>query len=80
MKSEAAPKKVSSTESLRPKSKNSQPARAEQNLPAGLHGYSGWNKQKQRICYNFNMAHGCANKVTKDNNFDKCKPWHAPVH
>ena len=42
------------------------------NLPAGLHGYSGWNKQKQRICYNFNMAHGCTNKVTKENNFDKC--------
>ena len=41
-------------------------------LPAGLHGYSGWNKQKQRICYNYNMAHGCTNKVTKENNFDKC--------
>eukprot|EP00435_Cladocopium_sp_Y103_P075041 s103_g53.t1 len=42
------------------------------NLPAGLHGYSGWNKQKQRICYNFNMPHGCSNNVTKENNFDKC--------
>lgn len=42
------------------------------NLPAGLHGFSGWNKQKQRICYNFNMAHGCTNKVSKENNFDKC--------
>ena len=42
------------------------------NLPTGLHGFSGWNKQKQRICYNYNMAHGCTNKVTKENNFDKC--------
>ena len=41
-------------------------------MPAGLHGYSGWNKQKQRICYNYNMAHGCTNKVTKENNLDKC--------
>ena len=42
------------------------------NLPAGLHGYSGWNKQRQRICYNFNMAHGCSNQVTKDGNHEKC--------
>jgi len=42
------------------------------NLPSGLHGYSGWNKQKQRICFNFNMAHGCSNAVTKDGNVDKC--------
>ena len=42
------------------------------NLPQGLHGYSGWNKQKQRICYNYNMAHGCSNTVTKDGNVDKC--------
>ena len=41
-------------------------------LPKGLHGYSGWNKQKQRICYNYNMAHGCSNSVTKDGNLDKC--------
>ena len=54
-----------------PKKKNRNRA-GRTNLPAGLHGYSGWNKQKQRICYNYNMAHGCSNKVTKENNFDKC--------
>ena len=41
------------------------------NLPAGLHGYSGWNKQKQRICYNYNMVHGCSNSVSKDGAVDK---------
>ena len=54
-----------------PKKKNRNRA-GRSSLPAGLHGYSGWNKQKQRICYNYNMAHGCANKVTKENNMDKC--------
>ena len=68
--SEAAPKKTAQPKpSPKRKPRNRQ---GRTNLPAGLHGYSGWNKQKQRICYNFNMAHGCANKVTKDNNFDKC--------
>ena len=46
------------------------------NLPKGLHGFSGWNKQKQRICYNYNMPHGCSNSVTKDGNFDKCSRGH----
>ena len=41
-------------------------------LPQGLHGYSGWNKQKQRICYNYNMAHGCSNSVSKDGGVEKC--------
>ena len=62
-----------------PKKKNRNRA-GRSSLPAGLHGYSGWNKQKQPICYNYNMAHGCANKVTKENNMDKCTRgfhlWH----
>ena len=53
----------------RPGKKNRQ---GRTNLPQGLHGYSGWNKQKQRICYNFNMAHGCSNSVSQDGNVDKC--------
>jgi hypothetical protein len=55
--------------------KNRQGKRARMgktNLPAGLHGYSGWNKQRQRICYNYNMAHGCSNTVSKEGGHDKC--------
>ena len=67
---DVAPKK---TPQPKPSPKRKQRNRqGRTSLPAGLHGYSGWNKQKQRICYNFNMAHGCTNKVTKENNFDKC--------
>ena len=62
-----------------PKKENPGPSRkgkrnrqGKTSLPKGLHGYSGWNKQKQRICYNFNMAHGCTNSVSKDGNVDKC--------
>ena len=53
----------------RPSKRNRQ---GKTNLPKGLHGYNGWNKQKQRICYNYNMAHGCNNNVTKDGNLEKC--------
>ena len=28
-------------------------------LPAGLHGFAGVNKKKMRICYNYNLPHGC---------------------
>ena len=56
-----------------PKGKPSKRKRqGKTSLPKGLHGFNGWNKQKQRICYNYNMAHGCNNSVTKEGNFDKC--------
>ena len=53
----------------RPSKRNRQ---GKTNLPKGLHGYNGWNKQKQRICYNYNMAHGCNNSVSKEGNLEKC--------
>eukprot|EP00435_Cladocopium_sp_Y103_P006180 s2711_g2.t1 len=68
-----APKKEQPKAQPKPQPKRRTKGRqGRTNLPAGLHGYSGWNKQKQRICYNYNMPHGCANNVTKENNFDKC--------
>ena len=42
------------------------------NLPSGLHGFSGVNAQKQRICYNYSLPHGCKNTTSKEGNFDKC--------
>ena len=36
-------------------------------VPTALSGHSGTNGQGQRICYNFNLKHGCSNSThTKD--------------
>ena len=43
-------------------------------LPETLKGLSGVNKKKQRICYNYNLAHGCTSDTSKDehSNLLKC--------
>ena len=41
-------------------------------VPEGLRGYSGINKHKKRVCYNYNMAQGCQNSTKKDGKFDAC--------
>ena len=41
-------------------------------VPEGLRGYSGINKHKKRVCYKYNMAHGCQNTTKKDGKFDAC--------
>eukprot|EP00435_Cladocopium_sp_Y103_P004054 s4006_g1.t1 len=71
MDDDDVPKKVQPKPKAQPKRRTTG-RQGRTSLPAGLHGYTGWNKQKQRICYNYNMPHGCSNNVTKDNNFDKC--------
>ena len=54
-----------------PKSpKKKAPVRAK--VLEGLHGYSGLNKQKKRVCYNYNLPHGCQNTAKKDGKFDAC--------
>lgn len=52
--------------------KGRQQRRGQSNLPPGLHGYSGWNSEKQRICYNYNLPHGCQLSTTKDGQVTKC--------
>lgn len=72
---EEAPKKPQPTGEAAAGNKNRRGKRNRQgrtNLPTPLHGYSGWNKQKQRICYNYNMVHGCSNTVSKDGSVEKC--------
>ena len=32
-------------------------------VPKTLEGYSGMNSKKMRICYNFNLPHGCSNST-----------------
>lgn len=42
-------------------------------LPETLKGYSGVNKSKPRICYNYNLAHGCTLDTTTDKGMTKCQ-------
>ena len=41
-------------------------------MPSGLHGFKPSNAKGQRICYNFNLPHGCSQNVQKDGSFEKC--------
>lgn len=42
-------------------------------VPEGLRGYSGVNSSKQRVCFDFNLAHGCSNQTQVENKKPKCK-------
>ena len=37
-------------------------------VPEVLRGFSGVNKSKKRICYNYNLAHVCQNTTKKQDN------------
>lgn len=41
-------------------------------LPSGLHNLKPTNAKGQRICFNYNLAHGCNNECEKDGDFEKC--------
>lgn len=43
-----------------------------QSMPAGLHGFSGVNRERKRVCYNCNLPHGCSENCEKDGAFQKC--------
>ena len=43
------------------------------NMPSGLHQYSGVNNSRQRICYNYNLPHGCHNKTEQSGGTTKCQ-------
>ena len=56
------------------KKKKKQPKSGKTKLPEDLKGFSGVNKQKQRICYNYNLAHGCTLDAKKEQNgFMRCQ-------
>ena len=42
-------------------------------VPEGLRGFSGVNSSKQRVCFDFNLAHGCSNQTEMDHKKPKCK-------
>ena len=68
-RSKSAPKKKK--EKKEKKERKSDPKRTK--LPENLKGFSGVNKSKQRICYNYNLAHGCTLETQTDKNIAKCQ-------
>ena len=41
-------------------------------VPKALSGYSGLNSKKARICYNYNLAHGCSNSTHMKDGQTRC--------
>ena len=41
-------------------------------VPDALRGFSGLNKSKMRVCYNFNLPHGCSNSTHDKDGHTRC--------
>ena len=50
-----------------------QPDKLRTRVPEGLRGFTGVNSAKQRVCFDFNLAHGCSNQTEMDSKKPKCK-------
>ena len=41
-------------------------------VPEALRGFSGLNKNKMRVCYNYNLPHGCSNSTHDKDGHTRC--------
>ena len=41
-------------------------------VPESLKGFSGVNKDKMRVCYNYNLPHGCSNSTHEKDGHTRC--------
>ena len=41
-------------------------------VPQNLKDFKGVNPSKQRVCYNYNLAHGCSNKTHVKDKMTRC--------
>ena len=56
------------------KSKKEQPPdKIRTRVPDALRGFTGVNSRKQRVCFDYNLMHGCSNTTELDNKTPKCK-------
>ena len=53
--------------------KESPPDKIRTRVPDALRGFTGVNSKKQRVCFDFNLMHGCSNNTELDNKTPKCK-------
>eukprot|EP00435_Cladocopium_sp_Y103_P026326 s2092_g6.t1 len=55
-----------------PKNKNKRPKNDRVKVPDALKGYSGLNSDKLRVCYNYNLPHGCSNSTHEKDGHTRC--------
>eukprot|EP00435_Cladocopium_sp_Y103_P039155 s2135_g10.t1 len=79
--SEPRNKKTKQASDAKPDSKNDDHVRDKRNpkkpqnrvmVPKNLKGYSGLNPKKMRICYNYNLPHGCSNSTHSKEGQTRC--------
>ena len=60
-------------EKKRKKAREDKPDKADKvKVPQVLKDFKGVNKDKQRICFNYNLAHGCSNPTHVKNKLTRC--------
>ena len=65
----AAPKAASPAAPKRPAKKTKQD---RVKVPEALKGFSGVNRDKLRVCYNYNLPHGCSNSTHEKDGHLRC--------
>ena len=60
-RTKADPPQPKGKPAAKPKNKNKKRTPDRVKVPDTLKGYSGMNKDNLRICYNYNLPHGCSN-------------------
>jgi len=67
----AAPKK---TQKASPKQKNKRGGNNNNRVkvPEALTGFSGMNRDNLRVCYNYNLPHGCSNSTHEKDGHTRC--------
>ena len=56
----------------KPKNKNKKRTSDRVKVPDSLKGFSGMNKDNLRICYNYNLPHGCSNGTHEKDGHTRC--------
>ncbi len=67
-------KKTSPQRKQVPKQQQTQKKKATDRVkvPDALRGFSGLNKSKMRVCYNYNLPHGCSNSTHEKEGLTRC--------
>eukprot|EP00435_Cladocopium_sp_Y103_P073966 s20_g46.t1 len=70
------PKKPQNESGAKPEPKNKPDKNKRQQgrvmVPQNLKGFSGMNPKKMRICYNYNLPHGCSNTTHTKDGYTRC--------
>jgi hypothetical protein len=71
-KTQADPPQPKGKPAAKPKNKNKKRTGDRVKVPDSLKGYSGMNKDNLRVCYNYNLPHGCSNGTHEKDGHTRC--------